>query len=301
MNIVKKVTVAISLAVISSSCATSKVNLKKVSDGDLSGDVKIQLQAASVELSQKEVELPDPDNSSKKIKVKKWDIEAKYHPSQLMYIASPVRRRWVDTELAPVYKSGTSRLESIGVETKDKRAEFASKIVEIAKIIGPDLTFLDADEDPICKSINQSDLAVSMKDLERGAGSKQMNVDSCQIQMEFGPIPPDAVSVTDFDSFIKEGKKDLRVVPYAACRATKVTFSTLKVTKDLALPDERYVRVQKLPYKGKVVFDEGCGAPSIEAEGDQTPDDLEALKGILEAFQNEEKDNSASNDTTAAN
>ena len=89
-----------------------------------------------------------------------------------MYVASPARRYWVDTELAPIYKSGTSQLESLGVETKDKRAEFASKIVDIAAIIGADLTFFDADGGSVCKSISQAQLTAAMTNLTRGAGEK---------------------------------------------------------------------------------------------------------------------------------
>lgn len=288
-------------AVMLCACATSKVSLKRVTEGDLSGDVKIQIPSASVELFANEVEIPDPKDPNKKIKQKKWDIKAVYVPSDMMYIASPVRRRWVDTELAPIYKSGTSQLESLGVETKDKRAEFASKIVDIASIIGADLTFFDADEESVCKGITQAELTASMEGISRGVSEKTLARDNCPIKLELGSISPDAVSVVDFESHIDAGKNNVRIIPFAACRPIKITYDILNLSKELVIPDANYLRAQKLPFNGKLTFDGGCGVPSIEAEGDQTPNDLEALENILKAFQNEEADNSGANQTPSTN
>ena len=312
-----KITLLLAMcSIILAGCVSSKVSVTPVGDnGDLTGVPKITIPKGMIVYSTKTIK-----NKETGISSQKPELSVRYSNDGDVYLITPQRRRWVETQLAPTYQKDSTIMTSLGVETKDKRAEFAKQIVDLAAAAGGDLTFLDASRST-CPNVSYEQLGAMFEanfmTNNRSAdgpkivtypGHSSENNDGgtgkCTGKMTISPVPADAATKQDFLNYTKNGKKDVTIVPYAACREVEVDIKThlgTQIQATLAIPDLRYVRVQQLPLNGKISFESVCSTPSIEAEGSQMPDDFGQLIEVVKLLQNPEDNTSTSSDTSKPN
>ena len=157
----------------------------------------------------------------------------------------------------------TELINEAGVEVVDTRValigQIGSIVTKIAKVL-----FADGELNPnsLPKNINTLVL-LKTSNVERAASSAPIDAGD-GVQVEFGPLPADAVETSSMPASQVGGS-----LVYSACRTATVyfDFSGERYVQTVKISDPRYLQRVSLPIKGKVSFHTECGV-SVDANKD---------------------------------
>ena len=265
-------------AVLVTGCVTPKSHITSIvpNSGSVTGGIKIGLAKGSIAFDYaKDNPVPSP-----RVVISSTGPHFEISPKDKFY---------TETVMAPTYFKESTLLKTLSVEVIDKRVTLVSDIVDIVGLIGGDLTFIGRNKN--CSSISSSKIKEAHDSLMGTSGGKALTEGKCTINAEISKVDNDAVLLTEFKRlFVDQDNLVTDIVPSPVCRTWTIkNIGTASTNTTLRVPDENYVRLSKLPSKGKLDFSDVCAIPSVTAESTGSSTDLSAVKDILELFQNEKE------------
>jgi hypothetical protein len=162
----------------------------------------------------------------------------------------------VSTNLNITKSQNTELIQEAGVEVVDKRVDIITKLGSvITKIVA---VALREDQglmpDMLPKKVNVN---VLMKENTIGANGAE-NIDAADgVMIDFGPIPPNAISIDKFQEPVV-----MNGLIYSACRQVTVRFKyskDYKYEKTMKINDPYFFQYVAFPIKGSISFHNECG------------------------------------------
>lgn len=294
------------LAVLAAACVSSEMNVYAVSNGTTRGGVKMALPVSTLVVKARPAPKDQPAQqaggqpaggqqpSRERAEAPATftvgvGVEASSKMFELVGKDDFISR----TTLKPTYVEGTPVLKSLSVEVLDRRVDIAKHAVEIAGLLGGDLTFLapTGKSDGRCTDGDTASPAQLMtavwKDLSR-EGNVRVPLtigESCAIRLTPGPVDEDAILLAEYETKFVQGGSSHNFVASAACRTVEVEIGSRSAGR-VRMIDPRYVRVNAIPTKGKLDFSDVCAPPSVTREDDAVSSEMDFVKQLLTAFQN---------------
>lgn len=205
---------------------------------------------------------------------------------------------WSLTQLAPTYRANSSQFATLGVQTIDRRKEFAEDIVGIVSAFG-DATFLAdaAGSSPYisCVAIEpewiRDQLANKPREQEVQAMAlpRASTSPACRIDAYFSPLPTDAIALTDIS--VDDRTSYLLI---EACRRITIDYryyatssATVVHTRWVGyVPDPAYARRAPLPYSGTLDRSNVCSPPTLTLGESKPAAPFSVFRNILAPFRN---------------
>lgn len=279
-------------------CASPKVEYSVVSGPDRDGKSKFQLPTSMISFTHPKTKA----GIEKKDQVNISSVPVPDDATTFAMDSTDWYQNWgVDTKVQVSYRKDTTLIESVGVEVKDRRQEFAQTLVEI--VVGGASLMSLASEDShkndlvLPKSV---DIASILKQTQNNYGCTYQADDSdasaevtCsysegsfQMDIKIGKRPEDsfAMDATFYEQPADPENKDAarktkkfksKTFMYSACRTAGVKLVVNDDTKaakgrafeaSLVVADSRYLQTLRFPDKGKVTVGASCGANAVASD-----------------------------------
>ena len=270
--------------------------------GDMEGLTKFSLAKSTLFVNYADTE----KNTGSVLVSTPEEAEADGDRSQVNFMMEPSGFPHPKTHLQVTKRANTQLLESVGTTVEDTRTKTIETIGGIVVgLVGIFPLVVPLDGGGACPQakaelplaidteffLNQTKSKAGDKDVRKGIVEKNC-VSQVGYDIQFGPLPSDAVARAPFLEHIKQGPQE--VMFYSACRPATITFTTEPLKGQqftTTVADPNFIQTVKLPAKGKVDMHSACGVNTTsEASGASSTTDIVGaligqVKNVREAWK----------------